>query len=72
MWVHKITWKKYDNWPLVIKNKTIELNEGDALLYDGYNQKHGRPGVYKGDGMAQVFLHYVNKNGPNQNEAYDQ
>lgn len=64
--------KKYDNWPLVIKNKTIELNEGDALLYDGYNQKHGRPGVYKGDGMAQVFLHYVNKNGPNQNEAYDQ
>ena len=63
--------KKYDNWPLVIKNKTIELNEGDALLYAGYNQKHGRPGVYKGDGMAQVFLHYVNKNGPNQNEAYD-
>jgi len=63
--------KKYDNWPLNIEDKTIELNEGDALLYAGCDQKHGRPGTYKGEGMAQVFLHYVNQNGPFKHCAYD-
>jgi len=64
--------KKYDNWPLIIEGKKIELEEGDALLYSGCEQKHGRPGIYKGKGMAQVFLHYVNQNGPNKHHAYDQ
>ena len=63
--------KKYDNWPLIIEGKTFELKEGDGLLYAGCDQKHGRPGVYKGGGMAQMFLHYVNQNGPNKNHAYD-
>ena len=39
---------------------------------NGCNQKHWRPGVYKGKGMAQVFLHYINQNGPNKDHAYDQ
>jgi hypothetical protein len=55
--------KKYDNWPLILKT-SFELEEGDAVLYAGCDQKHGRPGIYKGEGMAQVFFHYVNKNGP--------
>tara|TARA_R100001460_G_scaffold8594_1_gene21206 strand:- start:1485 stop:2006 length:522 start_codon:yes stop_codon:yes gene_type:complete len=63
--------KKYDNWPLIIEDKSFELEEGDALLYAGCDQLHGRPGVYKGEGMAQVFLHYVNQNGPNKQHAYD-
>tara|TARA_R100000231_G_scaffold105825_1_gene78415 strand:- start:3928 stop:4452 length:525 start_codon:yes stop_codon:yes gene_type:complete len=63
--------KKYDNWPIVIEGKSFELNEGDAILYGGYDQKHWRPGVYKGEGMAQIFLHYVNQNGPFKNHAYD-
>jgi hypothetical protein len=48
--------KKYDDWPLTIEKETIELEEGDALLYAGCDQKHGRPGTYKGEGMAQVFF----------------
>ena len=63
--------KKYDNWPLIIEGNSFELEEGNALLYAGCDQIHGRPGVYKGNGMAQVFLHYVNQNGPNKNHAYD-
>ena len=63
--------KKYDNWPFVIENNILELEEGDGLLYAGCDQKHGRPGVYKGDGMAQVFFHYVDKNGPYASFAYD-
>ena len=30
------------------------------------------PGTYKGEGIAQVFFHYVNQNGPNKDHAYDQ
>lgn len=63
--------KKYDNWPLIIEGEKIELKEGEALLYAGCDQEHGRPGVYEGEGMAQVFLHYVNQNGPYKDHAYD-
>ena len=63
--------KKYDNWPIIVKNKSFELEEGDAILYNGCAEEHWRPGVYKGEGMAQVFLHYVDKNGPYINHAYD-
>ena len=48
-----------------------DRDEGDALLYAGCEHRHGRPGTYKGEGMAQVFLHYVNQNGPNKDHAYD-
>ena len=64
--------KKYDDWPIFVEGVSFELKEGDAVLYAGCDQEHERPGVYKGDGMAQVFLHYVNQNGPNKNHAYYQ
>jgi len=63
--------KKYDNWPLVIEGQYFELEEGDGLLYAGCDQEHGRPDIYRGEGMAQHFLHYVNQNGPYKNHAYD-
>lgn len=63
--------KKYDDWPIIVGETSYELKEGDALLYPGHEQKHYRPGVYKGEGMAQVFLHYVNKNGQFTKYAYD-
>tara|TARA_R110000803_G_scaffold1513_1_gene4865 strand:+ start:558 stop:1148 length:591 start_codon:yes stop_codon:yes gene_type:complete len=63
--------KKYDNWPIVIEGNKIELEEGDAVLYAGCEQEHWRPGIYKGEGMAQVFFHYVNKNGPFTHHQYD-
>jgi hypothetical protein len=64
--------KKYDNWPIVVEGTSFELEEGDAILYAGCDQEHWRPGIYKGEGMAQVFLHYVNQNGINNKYAYDQ
>jgi len=63
--------KKYDNWPIVVEGKEFELNEGDAILYNGVFEKHWRPGVYKGNGMAQVFFHYVDKNGHFSHHGYD-
>ena len=64
--------KKYSDWPIVVEKTSFELEEGDAVLYAGCDQKHWRPGVYEGEGMAQVFFHYVNQNGPNRDHAYDQ
>ena len=64
--------KKYDSWPIIVEGTSIELEEGDAVLYAGCDQEHERPGIYKGEGMAQVFLHYVNQNGIYKNHAYDQ
>ena len=63
--------KKYDNWPIVVEDKSFELEEGEAVLYKGIDEKHGRPGVYEGEGMAQLFLHYVDKNGLHTKHAYD-
>ena len=63
--------KKQGDWPIVVEENSFELDEGDALLYAGCEQPHWRPGVYKGEGMAQVFLHYVNQEGPNKGHAYD-
>jgi hypothetical protein len=63
--------KKYDNWPIIVEGTSFELDEGDAILYAGCDQKHWRPGIYKGEGLAQVFLHYVNQLGPYKNHAYD-
>lgn len=63
--------KKYDNWPIFVEETKFELEEGDAVLYAGRDQKHWRPGIYKGEGMAQVFLHYVDQNGPHKDHAYD-
>ena len=63
--------KKYDNWPMIVEGTEFELEEGDALLYAGCDQEHWRPDTYKGEGMAQVFFHYVNQQGPYTHHAYD-
>ena len=56
---------------MLVEGVSFELKEGDAVLYAGCDQEHGRPGIYKGEGMAQLFFHYVNQNGPNKHYAYD-
>jgi hypothetical protein len=63
--------KKYDNWPIIVEGTEFELEEGDAVLYAGCEQEHWRPGIYEGEGMAQVFFHYVNQQGPYTHHAYD-
>jgi|TARA_B100001094_G_scaffold320384_1_gene366534 hypothetical protein len=63
--------KKHDDWPIFIEGKKFELNEGDAVLYNGLLQDHWRKGIYKGEGIAQVFFHYVNKNGKFTDHKYD-
>lgn len=46
------------------------LNVGDAVLYRGCDKVHWRL-PYKGIKQTQVFLHYVDANGPNKNYKHD-
>jgi len=62
---------KTDNWPFIIDNKKIELEIGEAILYLGIESTHGRLEDFEGDGLAQVFMHYVDKNGLFTHHAND-
>ena len=51
-------------WPIYMDKKPIDLKPGQAVVYKGCEITHSRK-EFQGDWQAQVFLHYVNKNGPN-------
>ena len=64
-----------DLWDFHIEDRdgrknTIKLNPGDMCVYDGCNLPHWRE-RYEGEMQMQVFLHYVNANGPNSSYKYD-
>jgi hypothetical protein len=54
-------------WPIYVEKSkgfsAIKLNAGDALVYRGYEVAHWRE-PYEGEHQVQVFLHYVDQNGP--------
>ena len=61
------------NWPIWMVDTPYDLNDGDAVIYRGCDLEHWREpcGGYEGYQMGQVFMHYVNKNGPYAEHKYD-
>jgi len=57
-------------WPIFIEGNEMELQPGDAVIYLGCELEHWRE-EFKGDWHSQVFLHYVDANGPYSNLAID-
>jgi hypothetical protein len=61
-------------WPLWIEGpcgvRACELAPGDAVLYRGIDCAHWRE-PFVGEFAAQVFLHYVDQEGPNQAWKHD-
>jgi len=49
----------------------IEMDVGDAIIYKGQEKPHWRNQYKEGKWQAQVFLHYVDVNGPNAEWKYD-
>jgi PKHD-type hydroxylase len=47
------------------------MNVGDAVLYRGCEKHHWREPYKEGQWQAQVFLHYVDANGPHAEWKYD-
>jgi hypothetical protein len=63
-----------DAWPLWLSGsagpRAAELQPGDAVLYRGMELEHWRE-PYRGVRAAQVFLHYVDQDGPHAEWKYD-
>ena len=61
-------------WPLWLEvagqDIAADLGPGDMLLYQGHAQMHWRE-AYQGNRLAQVFLHYVDQNGPHSEWKFD-
>ncbi len=61
-------------WPILLEGpagiSSIELYPGDLLLYRGIECPHWREPM-DGECAAQVFLHYVDQNGPYAEWKYD-
>ncbi len=61
-------------WPIYVEDAAgpcrALLAPGDALLYRGRDFFHWRD-AYQGSRLAQVFLHYVDRNGPHADQKFD-
>jgi hypothetical protein len=61
-------------WPIGIcgrhGERLVQLAPGDALIYRGMECPHWRDS-FRGDRLGQVFLHYVDLDGPHQSWKYD-
>lgn len=67
-----------DVWPIYMgddmaKTNPIEIHMqiGDAVLYRGIEKHHWREVYTEGKWQAQVFLHYVDADGPHKDWVYD-
>lgn len=61
-------------WPIWVEHNSrsvpVSLNAGDMLVYRGTELPHWRD-AFRGQYLAQAFLHYVDQNGPNQAWKFD-
>jgi hypothetical protein len=58
------------SWPIYMDGQECEMEPGDAVIYLGCELEHYRKN-FEGDWHAQSFIHYVDKNGPFKEYAYD-
>lgn len=65
-------------WPIFMSKEEnpespdpILMNIGDAVLYKGQELYHWRNEYKEGEWQAQVFLHYVDAEGPNKDWIFD-
>ncbi len=54
-----------------INGTKIDMAIGDAVMYRGCDKWHWREPYIEGKWQAQVFLHYVDQNGPHAEWKYD-
>jgi predicted 2-oxoglutarate/Fe(II)-dependent dioxygenase YbiX len=55
----------------ITNEREIKMGVGDAVLYRGMDKVHWREPYTEGKWQAQVFLHYVDANGPHAEWKYD-
>jgi PKHD-type hydroxylase len=57
-------------WPIFMGRRPLNLEPGDGCLYKGCEIEHSRE-KFEGDEYIQIFLHYVDVNGPYKDHIYD-
>jgi len=58
-------------WAIYMADNKVDMQVGDAVLYRGMEVEHWREKYTEGQWQAQVFLHYVDANGPYADQKYD-
>jgi hypothetical protein len=60
-------------WPIFMNRTSLAMDQGDAAIYRGCDIEHWREpfDVPQGSYHVQCFYHYVDKNGPYSEYAYD-
>ena len=58
-------------WSIYMEHNKIDMEVGDAVLYRGMDLEHWRNKYTEGQWQAQVFLHYVDADGPHADQKYD-
>jgi hypothetical protein len=67
-----------EQWPIYMgydqekqNCRQVNMNVGDAVIYKGCELFHWREKYTEGQWQAQVFVHYVDQEGPNAEWKYD-
>lgn len=54
-----------------VQYASIAMNIGDAVLYSGVSHRHGRVSPNPNEWSAHLFLHWVDREGPYSDKAFD-
>lgn len=65
-----INLKQTHPWAIYMGKKPIIQSVGDGVIYKGCEIEHSRK-PFEGDEYVQIFLHYVDSDGPHVNFAFD-
>jgi hypothetical protein len=60
-----------DVWSIYMAGNKVDMQVGDAVLYRGMDVEHWREKYTEGLWQTQVFLHYVDAEGPHADQKFD-
>jgi PKHD-type hydroxylase len=69
-WSVTLNLSQTHEWPIYMGSEEIVIGVCDGVLYQGERLEHYRK-PFEGDEYIQVFLHYVDANGPHAKHMYD-
>lgn len=69
-WSVTINLSQSDPWPIYIENSVFDIQPGDGVIYKGCDVTHWRE-PFKGTEYIQIFLHYVDTDGPFNDQILD-
>jgi len=65
-----INLKQSQPWAIYMGKKPVIQNVGDGVIYKGCEIEHSRK-EFEGEEYVQLFLHYVDSEGPNSEYSFD-